>query len=49
MRLAQMPREDAVPGHGVDDPGAALRHESDSEKKLTMAPMEIGILKKLTP
>ena len=34
-------------GYMIRDP--PLRHESDSEKKLTMAPMQIGILKKDTP
>ena len=34
-------------GYMIREP--ALRHESDSEKKLTMAPMETGILKQLTP
>ena len=27
----------------------AFRHDSESEKKLTIAPIEIGILKALTP
>jgi hypothetical protein len=26
-----------------------FRHDSDNEKKLTMAPMETGILNQLTP
>jgi hypothetical protein len=34
-------------GYMIRDP--PLRHESDKEKKLTMAPMQIGILKKDTP
>ena len=34
-------------GYMIREPG--FRHDRDSEKKLTMAPMETGILKKLTP